>query len=364
MAASPVAIFGAGLVSGLGLTAAESCAAIRCGINNFQETCFMDGSSRWLIGSAVALEEPWRGIAKLAKMVARVLRDCLDGIPQYDIGQIPLLLCTAEEDRPGRFENLDRGLLDQVERELRVALHPASRVVAQGRVGGVVGMLQARQMLQQGRCSRVIVAGVDTLLVSSTLAAYDEEDRLLRRDNSNGFIPGEAAGAILLGSYQKDSPAPLLFRGLGFAREPAPFGSGKPLRGDGLAQAIRGALDEAGLDLKDCDHRIADLSGEQYRFKEAALAIARLLRDRKVMFSLWHPADCIGEVGAATLPAMLAMLFYAACKDYLLGPIFLGHLGNDDDKRAAFVAQATTPQGLVREIAAEAAFNTKRMTAA
>jgi 3-oxoacyl-[acyl-carrier-protein] synthase-1 len=127
-------------------------------------------------------------------------------------------------------------------------------------------------------------------------------------------------------------------------------------------QAIRGALGEAGS-LKDCDHRIADVSGEQYRFKEAALAITRLLRDRKVLFVLWHPADCIGEVGAATLPAMLAMLFYGARKDYLPGPVFLGHLGNDDDKRAAFIAKATTPQSLALEIPAEAAFNAKRMSA-
>ena len=74
-------------------------------------------------------------------------------------------------------------------------------------------------------------------------------------------------------------------------------------------QAIRAALIEAGVALKDCDYRIADVNGEQFRFKEAALAITRLLRDTKVLFSLWHPADCIGEVGAATLPAMLAMLF-------------------------------------------------------
>jgi 3-oxoacyl-[acyl-carrier-protein] synthase-1 len=360
MPASPLAVLGVGLVSGVGLTAAESCAAIRCGINNFNETRFVGKSGDWLVGSEVELEEPWRGIIKLAKMTARAVRDCLDAAPGQDAGQLPLLLCTAEENRPGWFANLDRALLDELELELGVALHPNSRVIPQGRVGGVVALLQARQLLQQGRCPRVIIAGADTFLIGATLAAYDEADRLLRRDNSNGFIPGEAAGAALLDLYEEGSPAPLQCRGLGFAREPAPVGSGKPLRAEGLVQAIRGALGEAGLALKDCDHRIADVSGEQYRFKEAALAIARLLRDRKMLFSLWHPADCIGEVGAATLPAMLAMLFYGARKDYLPGPVFLGHLGNDDDKRAAFIAEATTPQTLALEFAAEAAFSLKR----
>ena len=74
---------------------------------------------------------------------------------------------------------------------------------------------------------------------AATLAAYDREDRLLRADNSNGFIPGEAAGAVLLAAWREGSPAPLLCAALGFAREPAPLGSGKPLRADGLVQAIR-----------------------------------------------------------------------------------------------------------------------------
>jgi 3-oxoacyl-[acyl-carrier-protein] synthase-1 len=363
MPAPPLAILGVGLVSGVGLTAAESCAAIRCGINNFQETWFISNSGDWLVGSEIELEEPWRGITKLAKMTSRAVRECLDAAPGPDVGQIPLLLCTAEEDRPGRFENLDRVLLDDIERELGNPLHPNSRVLAQGRVGGAVALLQARRMLLQRQCTRVVVAGVDSFLVDATLAAYDQVDRLLTPDNSNGFIPGEAAGAVLLGAWEEGVETPLLCCGLGFAREPAPLGSGKPLRADGLVQAIRAALAEAGRKLKDCDHRIADVSGEQYRFKEAALAITRLLRDRKVLFSLWHSADCIGEVGAATLPAMLAMLFMGARKDYLPGPVFLGHLGNDDEKRAAFVVQATSVQTLPLETAAEAAFRLRQRSA-
>ena len=65
-------------------------------------------------------------------------------------------------------------------------------------MGGAVALLQARRMLAEGRYARIIVAGVDTFLTGATLAAYGREDRLLRRDNSNGFIPGEAAGAVLL----------------------------------------------------------------------------------------------------------------------------------------------------------------------
>jgi 3-oxoacyl-[acyl-carrier-protein] synthase I len=358
-----VAVLGVGQVSGVGLTAAESCAAIRCGINNFQETRFIGRDGEWLVGSAVELEEQSRGMTKLAKMAARAIGECFAAAVDEKPERVPVLVCIAEPERPGRFEGISHVLLQAIEQELGFKLHPHSRVIEQGRVGGAVALLHARRMLAEGRYALTIVAGVDTFLTGATLMAYDHEDRLLRRDNSNGFIPGEAAGAVLLATWRDGMTAPLLLRGLGFARESAPLGSGRPLRADGLTQAIRAALDEAGIGLKDCDHRIADMNGEQYRFREAALATTRLLRVRKVLFSLWHPADCIGEVGAATLPAMLAMLFAGACNDYLPGPVFLGHLGNDDEKRAALVTEATTAQTFAYETIAEERFGVSRRNA-
>ena len=359
-----LAVLGVGLVSGVGLTAEESCAAIRCGINNFQETRFIGGDGEWLVGSAVELEGPWRGIAKLAKMAAAAIGECFNAAVDEKPERIPVLVCIAEPERPGRFQSLERVILERIEEELGLRLHPHSRVIEQGRVGGAVALLQARRMLAQGRYPRMVVAGVDTFLTGATLAAYNREDRLLTKSNPNGFIPGEAAGAVLLGSWDEDMPARLLVRGLGFEREPAPFGSGRPSRADGLVRAVRGALAEAGLALKDCNLRIADMNGEQHRFKETALAVTRLLRDRKPLFPLWHLADCTGEVGAATLPAMLALLFMGARKDFLPGQTVLGHLGNDDDRRAAFVAQATSAQTLSWEMAAEADYRVKRRSAA
>ncbi len=364
MPAPPLAVLGVGLVSGVGLTAAESCAAIRCGINNFQETRFIGSDGDWLVGSAVELEEPWRGITKLAKMAARAVGECFAAAADEKPERIPVLVCIAEPERPGRFESLSHVLLQDIEQELGFRLHPHSRIIEQGRVGGAVALLQARHRLAEGRYARIIVAGVDTFLTVGTLAAYEQQHRLLTRANSNGFIPGEAAGAVLLATRSEGIVPPLLVRGLGFAREPAPRGSGKPLRGDGLMQAISAALNESGIALKDCDHRIADVNGEQYRFKEAALAITRLLRDRKLPLGLWHLVDCIGEVGAATLPAMLSVLVCGAQKDYLPGKTILGHSGDDDEKRAAFIAQATAFQCLALESAAESEFGQKRRSAA
>jgi 3-oxoacyl-[acyl-carrier-protein] synthase I len=332
---------------------------MRCGINNFRETRFVASNGLWQVGSTTELEQPWRGLDKLAKMVARAIEECFAAATGEAPERIPVLICVAEPERPGRFPGIAGVILQLVADELGMRLHPHSRVFDQGRVGGAVAVLQARRMLAQGQHGRMIVAGVDSFLTASSIEAFNREDRLLTQGAPNGFIPGEAAGAVLLAQGDHVPPT-LLLRGLGFAREPAPFGSGEPLRADGLVLAIRAAMNEAGAALCDCDFRITDANGEQSRFKEAALAVTRLLRDRKMMFPLWHPADCLGEIGAATLPAMLAVLFWGARKGYLPGATCLAHLSNDDEKRAALLAQAIPEQPLALEAAAETTFSTKR----
>ena len=110
------------------------------------------------------------------------------------------------------------------------------------------------------------------MLTWPTLSHYERNDRLLTAKNSNGFMPGEGAGALLL-----EAPAgrdELLCTGLGFGIEKAHIDSGEPLRADGLSPRFKAALADAAREMHDFDFRITDMSGEQYYFKEASLALA------------------------------------------------------------------------------------------
>ena len=341
MTAQPIAILGVGMTTGVGLTAEASCAAIRCGIDNFQETRFMGDGGEWLLGCEVPLEQPWRGQTKLVKMLAGPLRECLDLLPGVPPREIPLLLNLAERDRPGRLDGLSNAFYHALIQEIGSHFHRDSQLIAGGRVGGALALKRARELLYRtaGPHDHVLVAGVDSLLTGSTLNAYLARGRLLTAENSNGFVPGEAGGALLIsrpGAGQGDA---LLCGGLGFATETATVESEEPLRAEGLAEAIKAALAAARRDMADMDFRLTDVSGEQYGFKEAALALTRVLRRRKEEFDIWHPADCIGEVGAAALPCMLGVALFSARKSYAPGPNILCHLGNDDGQRTALVVQ-------------------------
>ncbi len=328
------------MVTGVGLNVPASCAAIRAGITSFNETRFMfDGE--WLIGSEVPLDQPWRGREKLIQMATQAIGECLAATKGISTENVPLVLCLAERDRPGGVIGLDETLLQDIQKRLGKTFHRDSVVIANGRYGGVDGVRLGWQLLLQGR-PYCVVAGTDSYLVGPTLAAYHKIGRLLTKDNSDGFIPGEAAAAVLLGP-DADGPTPEQLRCLGIGRgmEKATVDSELPLRADGLTSAIKETLANAGLTMGDLDFRITDNNGEQYGFKEAVLALLRTLRNRKEVFYIWHPADCVGEIGAAIVPCCLAVILAASRKNYCPGHRILGHFGNDRGERAAMVLEYT-----------------------
>ena len=345
MSAMPLVLSSFGLVTGVGLNAPSTCAAIRCAIDAFAETRFMDAGGEWIMGCEVALEQPWRGKTKLIKMASKALRETLDQAPDIVPEQTPLLLCLAESERPGRVIDDDNRLFFDLCAELGLEFHAKSRVIPQGHVSIGAALVQARKLLSSGTAQQVLIAATDSLLVAPTLATYEEKDRLLTSQNSNGFIPGEAGAAMVVQAAGRGVGAELLCTGIGAGMEHATVESEEPLRADGLVAAFRAALADANRGMGDMDFRITDVAGEQYHFKEASLALSRTLRKRKEEFDIWHPADCVGEVGAAAGMVSLAVGAYAAAKDYSKGRGVLFHFGNDDGKRVAMTATPTVGGG-------------------
>lgn len=335
MAAAVLAVQQVGLVTAVGQDAPTSCAALRAKVNHPTRTRFLNGCGEWVLAHQVALPEAVVGLDRLRQMAVLAARQALRGLDRTQHAAMPVLLCVAEQERPGRLGGLDQSLLGQIQAALGGGFSADSGVVAQGRVGVAVALALARKLLDAGRAERVLIVATDSLLHGPTLDHMDLAGRLLTQENSNGFMAGEGAGALLVGRPQ---PGPqLLCAGMGFAIEQAHIDSEEPLRADGLTAAIKEAVADAGLHMRDIDYRIADVSGEQYYFKEAALALQRTLHEPKAEFDLWHPAECTGEAGALAGAAIIALADAAARKGYACGPSVLAHLGNDAGPRAALV---------------------------
>src|SRR6056297_4000936 len=109
-----LAIIKSGMMSAVGLSAPATCAAIRCGLDNIQETRFMDTGGEWIMGSQVPLEKPWRGKSKLLHLIEPSIHECLSDLDLAEISQIPLLLCLPEDGRPGSLDGLDESFFDDI----------------------------------------------------------------------------------------------------------------------------------------------------------------------------------------------------------------------------------------------------------
>lgn len=343
----PIAVKASGMVTAVGFNALASCAAMRAGIDGLRETNLWDAESgTYLKAGRVLLPHWWIGTGKLAELIAPAIQECFAAALPVLPSAIPVLLGVAVPDRPFRFAGLDERIKEETEHRLGFQLHPDSKIIARGHVAVADALVEAQQLLHTRRATHCIVAAVDSLIHQELTAYYLHKRRVLTPMNSNGFSPGEAGAALLLGMSDSAEAGELQILGIGTAHEKATIESEAPLKAQGMIDAIAGAFNGAGVTIADLHYRIADLNGEHYKFKEMVLAMMRYERKPKEkLFDLWHPIEYVGDIGAAIGPVILAVALHAGRKGYGTGPMVLCTFGNDDGRRAAIVARYAGGKG-------------------
>ncbi len=344
MSATAVAVLASGLVTPVGFRAEATLAALHAGISGVQTLGFRHaGSGEALRGGRVALSQRWTGTSLLAGLLAPAIGECLRAA-SVPVEEVPWLVGVSSAQRPGRPPDLDHSLLPEVAHRLGLRLPPHSATVARDAMGAAHALQVAMTLIQEGRARQVVIGGVDSFLEPRLLIDLDRRRRLLGPGRMDGFLPGEGAAAVLVSAADipaSDHRPGLLIRGLAFAQEEAPVGSGRPFRGEGLTVAVAAVLADTGLSMEDIAWRLSDVSGEHYGFKEAMLAAIRLDRARRdEALDLWHPIEYTGHLGAAVTPLLMAWAQHALELGYAPGPRALCHVGDDAGGRAAFVVEA------------------------
>lgn len=337
---TPLAILGSGLVTPVGLTTRQSTAALRAGVSNPTVSRFVDEAGDWITGHSVPMTPPLTGLPKLVRMCAIAITEALELVPRSQWDGLLTLLCIAEADRPGRVDGLDDTLLKQIEKQLGVRFSPSSMVLPRGRVSVALALAHAREVVAGGRTRRVLVAAVDSHLHWPTLRTLVQRGRLLSEHNSDGFLPGEAAGALLVGSSDAGHHSDAQVTGMGFDIEAVHIDSEQPFRAEGMSRAVRTALGEARCEMHQMQVRVADASGEAYYFKEAALVLSRLMRVQTDALDLLLPAECVGEVGAPAGAIAICVAAAVARSGMAAHRRVLIHLSNDAGARAALVVES------------------------
>ncbi len=321
-----------GMCCAVGYSTTAAVPAIRAGMDHFRETQFVDQQGEPLIGAQLHGIDLW-GTARMKWMFRKVLAECLPVDNTEDFHDTALILIVPEPERPGMEKWSDTIYRDCT---AQYAFHPCSCVLPLGKTGLVSALAMASTFLAEGRTQQVLIVGVDSFFCSAAITYYLGQQRLLSRDNSDGFIPGEAAGAVMV--TRNRNKEGLMITGIAQCSEDAHILQDElPNRGTGLNKAIRKAVLDSGLPLTETLFHISAVSHESFYFRETELAVLRSLEHKVPDYPHLMLTSSTGEVGAASGPLILAYLASVMSRKDGPGKKGLIHLSGDSGQRAAAI---------------------------
>lgn len=365
----PVAVVATGAVTSVGLSAASTCAAVRASLDGFQETQFVDQVGQALLGArvddaAIGLAPDERadggspdagatdwihgGAEKWAAMAVRSAYECAINAGGLAAPSTVLLLVGPDAQRASYSAQTLPACAEAVQQALGCRFHPQSICYEADSPGLALALQRGCELLALDDVEAVLVVCVDSLLNAADVNQHLGQGRLLTSEHSDGFIPGEAAAALLL---RRLEPAPvdevtapalhLKISGLGLAHEPDHWLSGEPNYGKGLAQALRQALSQAGLQAHEIHHRLSTGTGESFFSDEETYAWSRVLRQNSPAgYSEPLVAASVGHCGSAQSALAVVLALDMARKGWAAGTNFLLHAAHAHAARSAVVLQA------------------------
>lgn len=327
------------MVTPVGLSARQTAAAVRTGIGRLEESYVTDRYGEMMVMGLVDAgelpplnedladpDDPARELSPRQERLARLATSALlEAITCHGDAQarpaLPLLLALPEahpETRQAVGAEMLEILATQTERPFDPEL---SRTYALGRAGGFAALDDALELLaaRDRRLDRrqpvplVLVGGVDSYLDLGLLYALDGEGRLRTGEVADGFVPGEGAAFVLLGppgsAARTGRQAIARIIGVGRACEAGHIYSTEPNRGDGLAAAFCALFARAGGGgpSRNVARVYAGLNGESFWAKEWGVAQIRCAGHLRERLRVRHPADCMGDAGAALGLVMLGL---------------------------------------------------------
>jgi 3-oxoacyl-[acyl-carrier-protein] synthase I len=209
---------------------------------------------------------------------------------------------------------------------------------ATGHAAGIMALHWARGLLAAGDAEWCLVGAADSYLQPERLEALDEDGELHSVGNAWGMVPGEGAGFCLLTTRRYAvSHRFEVFGELTSActtYETNVSKSGAVCLGQGLTSAFRSVLAVV-PEAEKVDSVICDMNGSPSRADEYGFVIARLGDRFRDATEVLTPADCWGDVGAASGVLFLGLAVAAARKGYARGPNTLLWASSETGERAA-----------------------------
>jgi 3-oxoacyl-[acyl-carrier-protein] synthase-1 len=318
-------------ITAVGHDAAMTAAAVRAGISRFAEyEDYPDGGDNPVTVSRIrGIEDGREAVARMGATAALCLENLLEEYFQNSTllpPQIHLFLGVASVERPGpRYEESCMWSLPGILKKW--ANMSSIETVPLGNASMQNAVAPAGELVKSNANALCIIGGIDSLLRNSTLNWFEQDCRLksVSYGRHQGLIAGEAVCFMIVEDPERARQAnwPVMARisGLGLADEPAPRADGTSSRGTGLTEACRTAL--AGTSNGDVCAVFGDLNGENSRALEWCRTEKRCFKKTDTHRQLWTPANCYGDIGAASGAVLTAVAAQGFVRGWLPGPVLV-----------------------------------------
>lgn len=343
----PVYLKACGVATPVGLTAEQTAAAVKGGVNGYDissiynkhfnpmSTALLPEDTLPPLEDSIFKEFPnlTTRQSRMVRLAHVALSDLaskfagLDGFP---------IFISGPETLPEMKQACHPELIKQISLQTGINFREDySALLNTGRAGGAQALQYAMAYVEGGFCRYAIVGGVDSYLDLYLLSCLDQEDRILSDGVMDGFAPGEGAGFLLVSSEPEtfqDSGQQILIYPPGLGNEPGHRFSDEPYQGDGLAQSFSVALSFAPIGPIKTVY--ASLNGENFGAKELGVAAVRNSDRIDANYGIEHPADSFGDIGAAFFPVAVGIGVIDLIKEYINGPI-LAYASSEAQYRGA-----------------------------
>jgi 3-oxoacyl-[acyl-carrier-protein] synthase-1 len=346
MVASSVHIIATGARTPLGLRAVQSAAAVRAGITRLGEHPFMiDQVGDPMPGALDARLDPvMMGSERLLALAETALREAcapLASDTRTPHLRLPVYLGLSEF-RPGFTERdvweVQHGLTKYEGLPIEIS---EVNVSVGGHAAGLSALATATEQIQQGALEACLVGGVDSYFQPDTMEWLDENRQLAGAVSRSGFVPGEGAGFCLLmaeRTWKRLGLSPLArILGVAIGRETKLIKTSDLCLGEGLTVTVKNAVSGLTLPTEKINDIICDINSERYRGEEWGFVCLRLAQYFDDPSAYRSPADCWGDMGAASGPLFAMLACQAVARGYAKGPRTLVWASSEGGQRGAAI---------------------------
>ena len=345
----PLAIVGRGAITAIGLSAASTCAAIRAHVSGYSESNLFHESflSRPALGlnripharvPAPRLHREDSEFEHLIGLAAHAIGECLQecsGEPAETA--LVLGVRDMQRDHPDLVHR-SHDWIRSIEAALKCRFHTVSQVMASGHTA-VFEVCTSPRAFWWRIVSPVCRLRRRLLFECLRPRTIREDISCSARRLQRGSFLERPAACVALRALRQRQDDLVVVLGVGTAQEePAVtvLSDGHPT-GRGLARALDATIADAQMPERLLNLRISDLNRDSYRTDESFLAAVRFYKTYRSHLEIWHPADCVGEIGAASGAMSLVLGAYAFTAGYAPEGVAMCESSSDTGRRAGCV---------------------------